>query len=109
MDIVNFNNDSFKRQMKGLGVGRVNTKKMLDGSTDMIPLFKNRELLITEDNMVQCYFNEVQIKELANLISTKAYQQIFTNGRVKYPFSAEEGFGIERTRFYKSEEENYNK
>jgi hypothetical protein len=57
------------------------------------------EMLITEDNMVQRYFNETQRKELANLVSTKAYQQIFTNGKVKYPFYIEEEFGVERTRF----------
>ena len=57
------------------------------------------ELLITEDNMVQRYFNKTQRKELANLLSTKAYQQIFTNGKVKYPFFTEEEFGVERTRF----------
>ena len=39
------------------------------------------ELLITEDNMVQRYFNKQQRKELANLLSTKDYQQIFTNGK----------------------------
>ena len=57
------------------------------------------ELLITEDNMVQRYFNKQQRKELANLLSTKAYKQIFTNGKVKYPFFTEEEFGVERARF----------
>ncbi len=40
-DVVNFDNDSFERQMKELGISRVNVKKMFDGSTEMIPLFKN--------------------------------------------------------------------
>ena len=57
------------------------------------------ETLITEDNMVQLYFSETQRRELANLLSTRAYQQIFTNGKVKYPFSGEEEFGVERTHF----------
>ena len=57
------------------------------------------ETLITEDNMVQLYFSETQRKELANLLSTRAYQQIFTNGKVKYPFSGEEEFVVEKTRF----------
>ena len=70
-------------------------ESIMDDQVDKLAI----ELLITEDNMVQRYFNESQRKELANLVSTKADQQIFTNGRIKYPFSAEEEFGVERTRF----------
>jgi hypothetical protein len=59
-------------------------------------------MLVIKDNVVQRvqrYFNETQRKELANLLGINAYQQIFMNGRVKYSFSAEEKFGVERTSF----------
>lgn len=41
MNVVNYDKDSFKKQMKALGVGRVNVEKMFDKNIDMVPLFKN--------------------------------------------------------------------
>ena len=44
LDVVNYDKVSFRKQrkqMKKLGVGRVNVEKMFDRSIEMIPLFKN--------------------------------------------------------------------
>ena len=38
-NVVNFHKDSFKRQIKELGIGWVNVEKMFNGSTEIIPLF----------------------------------------------------------------------
>lgn len=41
INVVHYDMDSFKKQMKELGVGRVNLEKIFERSKEMIPLFKN--------------------------------------------------------------------